>query len=104
MNKANHIEDGNRTPDKFRQDMLLGSEHYITKSDLEAFGKQIAGLTGLPPRKSVNVKEAAAMIGVCEESVRRLVRRKLLKKANAFRTILIPIEEIDIFLGETKSI
>lgn len=104
IENENYIQNGRRSPEKSPQNTLVTQSDYFTKSDLQALSRQIASLTSYSRRKSVNVKEAALMMGVCEESVRRLVRRKLLKKSNAFRTILIPIDEIDTFLGATKSV
>ena len=53
-------------------------------------------------RKFLTVREAAERLSVCPESVRRLVRRGLLSKSSAFRTILIPVEDVENFLSETK--
>ncbi|MGE3310631.1 MAG: helix-turn-helix domain-containing protein [Limisphaerales bacterium] len=41
------------------------------------------------------------MLGVCEKTVRRLVRRGLLRSSRALRHHRIPRSEIDRFLRET---
>ncbi|PWU19839.1 MAG: hypothetical protein C5B50_05265 [Verrucomicrobia bacterium] len=54
-------------------------------------------------RVAFNVKETAAMLGICEKSVRRLVARGLLRPSRALRHLLIPKNEIERFLKETVS-
>ena len=46
-----------------------------------------------------DVKHCAAELGVCEETVRRLVRRKILRKLAGLRRILIPRSEVDRYLA-----
>ena len=56
------------------------------------------------PRVAFTVRETAAMLGICEKSVRRLVARGLLRPSRALRHLLIPKHEIDRFLKETVSL
>ena len=53
----------------------------------------------LPPAKTVKIREAAAMLGICENSVRRLIDREHLRTIRVLRHHLIPLEEIDRFLA-----
>jgi len=46
-----------------------------------------------------DVKSSATELGVCEETVRRLVRRKVLRKLPGLRRILIPRTEIHRYLN-----
>jgi len=50
--------------------------------------------------QTLNIKSSATELGVCEETVRRLVRRKVLRKLPGLRRILIPRTEIHRFLNE----
>ena len=52
-----------------------------------------------PRRKTVKIKEAAEMLGVCENTVRRLIDRGKLRRVPGVRHILIPLSEIDHFLS-----
>jgi hypothetical protein len=42
------------------------------------------------------------MLGVCDKSVRRLILRGLIRPSRALRHILIPKDELDRFLRETR--
>jgi excisionase family DNA binding protein len=53
----------------------------------------------LPPARAVKIREAAAMLGICENSVRRLVDRDKLRAVRALRHVLIPVSEIERFLS-----
>lgn len=44
---------------------------------------------------AVSVRSAAAMLEVSEQSVRRLIRRGLLKPNRALRVLRIPVKEIE---------
>ena len=59
-----------------------------------------------PPQSSsrlaFSVQETALMLGVCDKSVRRLILRGLIRPSRALRHILIPKDEIDRFLRETR--
>ena len=59
-------------------------------------------LSGTPPRLAYSVQETACMLGVCDKSIRRLILRGLLRPSRALRHILIPKQEIDRFLLDTK--
>jgi hypothetical protein len=54
------------------------------------------------PRLAYSVAETAAMLGICEKSVRRLIARGLLRPSRALRHLLIPRSEIGRFLDTTK--
>lgn len=45
-------------------------------------------------RETVDGKQAAAKLGVREETVRRLVRRKIINKLPGIRRIVIPVNQI----------
>ena len=53
-------------------------------------------------RLAFSVQETALMLGVCDKSVRRLILRGLIRPSRALRHILIPKDEIDRFLRETR--
>lgn len=54
-----------------------------------------------PPTEcqTLDVKSTAAELGVCEETIRRLVRRKVLRKLPGLRRILIPRTEVHRYLS-----
>jgi len=54
------------------------------------------------PRLAYSVHETACMLGVCDKSVRRLILRRLIRPSRALRHILIPKDEIERFLRETR--
>lgn len=45
--------------------------------------------------QTLDVKSSATELGVCEETIRRLVRRKILRKLPGLRRVLIPRAELD---------
>ena len=49
--------------------------------------------------QTLDVKSSAKQLGVCEETVRRLVRRKVLRKLPGLRLVLIPRTELDRYLN-----
>ena len=53
-------------------------------------------------RLAYSVQEAAHMLGVCDKSVRRLILRGLIRPSRALRHLLIPKEELDRFLRDTR--
>jgi len=55
-----------------------------------------------PARLAYSVQEAACMLGVCDKSVRRLILRGLIRPSRALRHILIPKDELDRFLRDTR--
>ncbi|HXR47948.1 MAG TPA: helix-turn-helix domain-containing protein [Candidatus Limnocylindrales bacterium] len=54
--------------------------------------------TTIPECQTLDVKSSAIELGVCAETVRRLVRRKVLRKLPGLRRILIPKAEVQRFL------
>ena len=75
------------------------------------YTKQVAVSRSLLPRESevmnatatiecqtFDVKSSATELSVCEETVRRLVRRKVLHKLPGLRRVLIPKTEIQRYL------
>ncbi len=57
-------------------------------------------ITTAPECQLLDVKGSATESGVCEETVRRPVRRKVLRKLPGLRRILIPGNELDRYLNE----
>jgi excisionase family DNA binding protein len=55
-----------------------------------------------PQRLAYSVRETAQMLGICGRSVRRLILRGLIHPSRALRHILIPKDEIERFLRETR--
>lgn len=54
----------------------------------------VMNATTIPECQTLNITEAANALGVCKETVRRLVRRKVLRKLPGLRRILIPKAEV----------
>lgn len=54
-----------------------------------------------PPTEcqTIDVKSAAAELGVCAETIRRLVRRKVLRKLPGLRRVLIARIEIQRYMS-----
>jgi len=52
-----------------------------------------------PPKLAVKISEAAAMLSLSENSVRRLIDREKLRAVRDLRHILIPMSEIERFLS-----
>jgi len=55
---------------------------------------KVMNATTIPECQTLNITEAASALGVCKETVRRLVRRKVLRKLPGLRRILIPKAEV----------
>jgi len=55
--------------------------------------------TATPECQTLDVKNSAAELGVCEETVRRLVRRKVLRKLPGLRWVLISRSELHRYLN-----
>ena len=55
--------------------------------------------TGAPECQTLDINDAATELGVCKETVRRLVRRRVLRKLPGLRCILIPRAEIHRYLN-----
>jgi Helix-turn-helix domain len=56
--------------------------------------------TTAPECQTLDISSAAIALGVCKETVRRLVRRKVLRKLPGLRRIIIPRIEIHRYLNE----
>jgi excisionase family DNA binding protein len=54
-------------------------------------------------RLAFSIKEVAALLGISDKSVRRLIARGLLRPSRALRHILISKTEITRFLEQTTS-
>ena len=52
-------------------------------------------------RLAFSVKETAAMLGLSEKTIRRLIARGLLRPSRALRHLLISKKEIERFLEQT---
>lgn len=52
-----------------------------------------------PATRTVKIKQAAVLLGICENSVRRLIDRDKLRTIRALRHHLIPVSEIERFLS-----
>jgi excisionase family DNA binding protein len=53
-----------------------------------------------PPTAALKIKDAAQYLGgLSTSTVRRLIKRKLIKPNRALRHILIPVTELDRFLA-----
>jgi excisionase family DNA binding protein len=55
------------------------------------------------PKLAYSPAEAAVILGVCRDSVYRLIKRGLLRSSSAFRHKVIPHVEIERFLKSTLS-
>jgi excisionase family DNA binding protein len=55
------------------------------------------------PRLAYSPHEAALALGVCDETVYRLLKRGLLKSSSKLRHKLIPVSELERFLRETST-
>jgi excisionase family DNA binding protein len=51
-------------------------------------------------RKAFSIKETGMLLGISQSSVRRLIKRGLLRPNRALRHLLIPASEIDRFLQQ----
>jgi excisionase family DNA binding protein len=59
----------------------------------------IPSFTLISKRGALKVKEASEYLGVSSVTVRRLVKRGLIRPNLALRHILIPVAELDRFLS-----
>ena len=55
---------------------------------------------GISESQTLDISDDATELGVCKETVRRLVRRKVLRKLPGLRRILISRTEIHRFLND----
>jgi len=60
---------------------------------------KVMNTTTIPECQTLDVKGSATELGVCEETIRRLVRRKVLRKLPGIRRVLIPRTEIQRYLN-----
>jgi hypothetical protein len=60
---------------------------------------EIMKATMIPECQTLDVRASATELGVCEETIRRLVRRKVLRKLPGLRRVLIARSEIHHFLN-----
>ena len=60
---------------------------------------EVMNATTIPECQTLDVKGSANALGVCEETIRRLVRRKVLRKLPGLRRVLIPRTEIHRYLN-----
>jgi excisionase family DNA binding protein len=51
-------------------------------------------------RKAYSIKETGMLLGISQPSVRRLIKRGLLRPNRALRHLLVPASEIDRFLQQ----
>ncbi len=51
------------------------------------------------PRLTYKISEAAKVLGVSEPTIRRAIKRGLLKPRRAFRHVLIPAEQLREIFG-----
>jgi excisionase family DNA binding protein len=51
-------------------------------------------------RKAFSIKETGVLLGISQPSVRRLIKRGLLRPNRALRHLLIPASELDRFLQQ----
>jgi excisionase family DNA binding protein len=54
-----------------------------------------------PNQVAVTISQAAALLNTSVPSVRRLIKRKLIRSSGALRRKLIPRAEVDRFVRET---
>jgi excisionase family DNA binding protein len=60
---------------------------------------EIMNTAAIPECQTLDVKASATELGVCEETIRRLVRRKVIRKLPGLRRVLIPRSEIHRYLN-----
>jgi excisionase family DNA binding protein len=60
--------------------------------------------TTIPECQTLDVKNSATELGVCAETVRRLVRRKVLRKLPGLRRVLIPKTEVQRYLQSGEGV
>ena len=54
-------------------------------------------------KPNYTIQETAVLLHVSTDTVRRLIKRKLLRRSLAVRRILIPAEDVDNFMANTAS-
>jgi excisionase family DNA binding protein len=78
---------------------VLEPNRRSTAKGAGAHNKLNTGQNQILPR-ALQLKRAAAYLDVSEMSMRRLIKRGLIKPNRALRHILIPVAELDRFLGQ----
>jgi excisionase family DNA binding protein len=53
-------------------------------------------------KQTYTIKGAAAYLGVSEDTIRRLIKRNLMRRSLALRKILIPAEDVENFVANTS--
>ncbi len=91
-----------RSPQRASDDFIL-CIHYTPKiavgRSLLPHERTSMNATATIECQTLDVKSSATELGVCEETVRRLVRRKVLRKLPGLRRVLIPRTELDRYLN-----
>jgi len=59
--------------------------------------------TPLKP-STYTIREAADRLNISQDTVRRLIKRGLLRRSLALRKILIPVEDVETFMGRTGAV
>jgi excisionase family DNA binding protein len=77
------------------------SEH--SNPELEGSPNQTKTETTALPKLAYSPEEAAQVLGICRDTVYRLLKRGLIKSSSALRHKLIPHVEIERFLRSTLS-
>jgi len=52
-------------------------------------------------KQTYTIRDAADYLGVSQDTVRRLIKRGLLRRSLALRKILIPAEDVENFVTKT---
>lgn len=81
--------------------MLRKVRRFICDDDVETKQNTEEHGSGTPDKKNYTLKEAAIYLNVSTRTVERLLQRKLLRRNQALRKILIPRTELDAFLQRT---
>jgi excisionase family DNA binding protein len=72
---------------------------FMLKNEIE---QQVAQPGTDIPRRAYSIAETAAILGISETSVRRLIKRNKLRACQLLRHYMIPSVEIDRLLGLTS--
>ena len=86
-----------RTFSPSRHDKLVG----MIKSDSAPENGHHAEIVQRVPKLAYTPAEAAEAIGVCQDTIYRLLKRGLLRSSTALRHKLIPHSELERFLKST---
>ena len=55
-------------------------------------------------KHTFTIKEACAYLGVSDDTIRRLIKRGLLRRSYALGKILIPAEDVENFMTNTSKV